>query len=132
MCRLAKLALVTGLDVPLDVGFECGPPEAVKESATRGIKALVAELVVCVADKGVASGLGGIELVVTVSLASPKSSAGDEETACSANETGERIAGQVGRGAPREEIEADLLNIFVHLVCSVAGRESDIWCVTGL
>jgi len=117
--------LVASLDVPLDVGLERGPPKAVEEGAARRIEPLVAELVVCVADERVASGWRGVKLMATVGLASPKSCAGDEEAACSAKETGEHITGQVGRGAPRKEVEADLLDIFVCLVRPVASRKSD-------
>ena len=38
---LPKLALVTGVDIPLDVMIESGPPEVVKNSALSRIDALV-------------------------------------------------------------------------------------------
>jgi len=31
MCGLVDLALMTSLDIPLDVGLECWPPEAIEE-----------------------------------------------------------------------------------------------------
>jgi len=117
--------LVASLDVPLDVSLERRPPEVVEEGVAHRIEPLVAELVVCVVDECVVLGWRGIKLMATVGLASPKSSTGDEEAACSAMEMGERITGKVGRGVPRKEVEVDLLNIFVCLVCPVASRKSD-------
>ena len=39
---LTDLALVTSLNIPLDVGLKGWPPEAVKEGAACGVEALVA------------------------------------------------------------------------------------------
>jgi len=39
---LADLALVTSLNIPLDVGLEGWPPEAVEEGTACGVEALVA------------------------------------------------------------------------------------------
>ena len=41
MRGLMDLAFMAGLDIPLDVRFECWPPEAIEEHAACGIKALV-------------------------------------------------------------------------------------------
>jgi hypothetical protein len=50
------LALVAGPNVPFDIAFERWPPKAVEEGAARGIYALVAEVVVGVANEGEAEG----------------------------------------------------------------------------
>jgi hypothetical protein len=57
---LADLALVISRDVPFDIGFESRPPKSIEEGLARGVKALVAELVMCITDKGVAAGRGSI------------------------------------------------------------------------
>ena len=90
---LADLALVTCLNVPLDVRVERRPPEAVEKGAARGIEALVAKPVVGVADERVSYGRAGVELVPAVVLLLPKASPGNEEAVCSANKTGQRIGG---------------------------------------
>ena len=82
---------MASFDVPLDIGFECWPPEAVEEGAAHGVESFVSELVVCIADEGVAVGWRGIELVSALGLMSLESSADDEETAGSAKEECERI-----------------------------------------
>jgi hypothetical protein len=88
---LADLALVAGLDEPFDVGFERGPPEAIEEDVACGIEALVAELVVSVADEGVPNGGAGIKLVSAAVLSSPKSPSCEEEAVRSANKTCQRV-----------------------------------------
>jgi len=50
----------------------------------------------------------GVQLVSAVSLSSPKLSAGDEEAASSADKTCEHVARQVRRGAPRDQVAADI------------------------
>jgi len=50
LCCLPDLALVASLNIPFHVGLEGGPPEAVEEGAARRIKALVAKVVVGVAN----------------------------------------------------------------------------------
>ena len=90
---LMDLALVTSLNIPLYVGVEHGPPEAVEKGAACGVKTLVAELVVGIANERVSNGRAGIKLMSAAELFSPKASSGDEETMCSANETGQCIGG---------------------------------------
>ena len=90
---MADLALVTCLNVPLDVGVERGPPEAVEKGAAHGIEALVAKPVVGIADEHILNGRAGVELVPAVVLLPPKASPGDEEAVCSANETGQHVSG---------------------------------------
>ena len=41
MRGLADLAFMASLDIPLDVGLECWPPEVVEECAACGVKTLV-------------------------------------------------------------------------------------------
>ena len=62
----------------------------------------------CVADERIALRGAGIQLVLAVSLLSPKSSARDKKAASSADKTGECVAGQVRRGAPRDQIVANV------------------------
>jgi len=62
----------------------------------------------CIADKGVVLQVAGIELVSTVDLSSPKLSARNEEVASSTDKTSKCIAGQVRRGAPRDQITSDI------------------------
>ena len=71
---LSKLALVTGVDVPLYVTVESGPPEAVKKSAACGVDALVAKTVVSFTNSR--ETLSGCEkkLVMAGRVASPESS----------------------------------------------------------
>jgi hypothetical protein len=76
---LSDLALVTGLDKPLDIGFERGPPEAIEEDVVCGVEALVAKIVVSITDKGVLNGGMGIKLVPATLLSLPKLSSCDEE-----------------------------------------------------
>jgi hypothetical protein len=90
---LSDLALVTGLDEPLDVSFEHGPPEAIKEDAACGVEALVAEIVMSITDEGVPNGGMGIKLVPATLLSLPKLSSCDEEVVCSAN----KMCQHVGR-----------------------------------
>jgi hypothetical protein len=90
---LADLALVTSLNVPLNIGVERGPPEAVEKGAACGIETFVSELVVGVADERISNGWAGVELVSAVMLLPPKASPSDEETVRSANETGQRVGG---------------------------------------
>ena len=90
---LADLALVTSLNIPLYIGVERGPPEAVEKDAARGVEALVAELVMGIANERVPNGGAGVELMSAVVLLSPETSSGDEETVRSANETGQRVGG---------------------------------------
>jgi hypothetical protein len=77
--------LVTGLDEPLDIGFERGPPEAIEEDAACGVEALVAKIVMSVTDEGIPNGGMGIKLVPAALLSSPKPSSCDEEAVCSAD-----------------------------------------------
>jgi hypothetical protein len=87
------LALVAGLDEPLDVSFECGPPEVIKEDAACGIEALVAKFVVSVVDEGVSNGGVGIKLVSATMLSLPKLPSCDEKVVCSAD----KMCQHVGR-----------------------------------
>ena len=57
---LTDLALVAGLNVPFDIGFEGWPPEAVEEGAVRGVKTLVSEFVVGIANERVPNGGAGV------------------------------------------------------------------------
>jgi hypothetical protein len=89
---LADLALVTSLNIPLDIRVECGPPEAVEKGAAHGIETLVSELVMGVMDKRVSNGWVGVKLVSAMVLLPPKASPSDEETVHSANETGQHVS----------------------------------------
>jgi len=89
---LADLAQVTCLDVPLDIGLEGWPPEAVEEGAACGVEALVAQLVISVMDKSVPRRGVGIELVATAVLLLPKLASSDKETVRSANKTSEHVS----------------------------------------
>jgi hypothetical protein len=76
---LAKLALVTGADVPFDVLVDGRPPEAVEECAARGVEPPVSEVVV-----GVVNDAGSLiredeELVSSVTLSSPESTVKQKE-----------------------------------------------------
>src|SRR5712672_3641160 len=71
---LAKLALVAGVDEPLDILLERGPPEAVCKRMAGQIEPLVTEVVVCVANKGHALGVRGVKLVVALDLVLPEPS----------------------------------------------------------
>jgi len=108
MCGLADLALMTSLDVLLDIRLKRGPPEAVEECAAHGIKTLVPQLVIHIADKGVTLRQIGVKLVSAVGLSLPESSTRDEEVAGSADKMGKRIARQVRRSAPRDQILANI------------------------
>ena len=90
---MSDLALMTGLDEPLDVGFEHGPPEAIEEDAARGVKALVAEFVVSVTYEGVSNGGVGVKLMPATGLSPPKSPSCDEEAVRSANKTSQCVNG---------------------------------------
>ena len=120
---LADLALVAGLDEPLDVSLECGPPKAIEEDAACGIEALVAELIMSVTDEGVSHGGAGVKLVPAAVLSSPESPSCDEEAVRSANKTCQRVCRKVGGGAPREQVLSYLLDLRVGLVRLVAGGE---------
>jgi hypothetical protein len=129
--RLAELALVTCLHVPLDIGFESWPPKAVEQGVLRGVKALVAKAVMGVAYQGVMSKRRNIELVAATGLSSPKPAACEEEAVRSANEMSEHMAVQVRRSAPQDEVLLDGVNVLV------AARELDqcqvvihrhVWC----
>jgi hypothetical protein len=85
------LALVTCLNIPLHVGVEHRPPEAVEKGVACGVETLMAELVMGIADECVSNGGAGVELVSAVVLLLPKVSPSDEEMVHSANETGQRI-----------------------------------------
>ena len=87
--------MMTGLDEPLDIGFECGPPEAVEEGTACGVKALVAEFVMSVAYEGKSNGGAGIKLVPATVLSSPESPSSDEEAVRSANKTSQHVGGKV-------------------------------------
>jgi len=63
---------------------------------------------VCIVDKRVALRGAGIQLVLAVGLLLPKLSARDKEAASSADKTGERVTRQVRRGAPRDQIAANV------------------------
>ena len=108
MCGLADLALVTSLDVPLDIGLERGPPEVVEERAACGIKTLVPQLVVRIVNKGITLRQAGVKLVLAIGLSSPELSTRDEEAAGSADKTGEHITRQVRRSTPRDQISANV------------------------
>ena len=88
---MSDLALMTGLDKPLDVGFERGPPEAIKEDVVCGVKALVAEFVVSVAYEGILNGGVGKKLMPATGLSPPKLPSCDEEAVCSANKMGQCV-----------------------------------------
>jgi len=117
---LADLAQVTCLDVPLDVRLEGWPPEVVEEGMACGVEALVAQLVMSVADKSVPCGGAGVELVATTVLLLPKSASGYKETVHSANKMSERVGRYVRRCAPRKEELLDPLYLSVSLACLVA------------
>jgi hypothetical protein len=89
--HLAKLTLVAGPNIPLNVSFKHGPPVVIEEGVVHEIELLVAELVMCVMDEHIVLGWRGIELVATVSLALLKLSASDKEVVHSTKETGEHI-----------------------------------------
>jgi hypothetical protein len=78
---------VTGLDKPLDIGFEHGPPEVIEEDAACGVEALVAEIVVSIMDEGVLNGGTGVKLVPATLLSLLKPSSCDEKVVCSADKT---------------------------------------------
>ena len=78
---------MTGLDEPLDIGFEHGPPEAIKEDAVCGVKALVAECVMSITYEGKSNGGAGIKLVPATVLSLPELPSSDEKAVCSANKT---------------------------------------------
>jgi hypothetical protein len=88
---LVDLALVTSLNVPLDIGVERGPPEAVEKGAACGIETLVSKLVVGVVDEHVSNGWVGIKLVSAMVLLLLKASPSDEEMVHSANEMGQHV-----------------------------------------
>ncbi len=69
---LLELTLVTGVDVPFDVMIERGPPEAIGQGAPCGVHTLMAEVVVYSVDDGKTLGRGDKELVLPISVASPK------------------------------------------------------------
>jgi hypothetical protein len=86
------LALVTGLDEPLDVSFEHGPPEAIEEDVACEVEALVAEIVMSIMDEGILNGGMGIKLVLATLLSLPKPSSCNEEAVCSADKTCQHIS----------------------------------------
>ena len=53
---LAKLALVTSVDIPFYIAVERWPPKAVKESAACGVESLVAKTIMGIVDEGEAEG----------------------------------------------------------------------------
>lgn len=58
-----------------------------------GVKALMAKLVVGIANKCVLNGGAGIELMLAVVLLLPEASSSNEEAVHSANQTGQHISG---------------------------------------
>jgi hypothetical protein len=82
---------VTGLDEPLDISFECRPPEVIKEDVACGVGALVAKIVVSIMDEGIPNGGMGIKLVLAALLSSLKLSSYDEEVVCSADKMCQHI-----------------------------------------
>jgi hypothetical protein len=74
LCRLSKLALVTSVDVPLDVAVESGPPKAVEDGVSSRIDTFVTETVVGFTNGGEMLRRGEKELVAAGRVASPKSS----------------------------------------------------------
>jgi hypothetical protein len=70
---------MAGFNIPLCVCFKSGPPESVKEDAVSRIEALVAELVMCIANEHITDGGLGVELMSSARLASPKLSSCNEE-----------------------------------------------------
>lgn len=57
---LANLTLVAGVDVPLDVLFQQGPPEVIEEGAARGVEPFVTEVVMSISDKVKSLGKGNV------------------------------------------------------------------------
>ena len=57
---LMDLALVAGLNVPFDIGFEGWPPEVVKEGTVHGVKTLVSKFVVGIMNECILNGGAGI------------------------------------------------------------------------
>ena len=88
---LPDLALMTSLHIPLDICFKGGPPKAVEESVARGIKSLVAQVVVGIANEREANGGAGVKLVAAAMLPPPQLSFYDQETTRPINKTSERI-----------------------------------------
>ena len=76
---LAELALVTSADVPLDILLKEGPPELVEECTAGGIKALMPEAVVSVADERKTEWKGDAELVTPLILTMPEPSFCEKE-----------------------------------------------------
>ena len=72
MRRLAELALMARLNIPLDVTVERRPPESVSEGAACGVVTLVAKVVVRVADEGEAEGRRDVKLMSPIVLQPPK------------------------------------------------------------
>ena len=66
LCGLSKLALVTSIDVPLDVAVESGPPKAVEKGAPSRINPLVSKVIVGSANDGGSVGEGNEKLVAAV------------------------------------------------------------------
>jgi hypothetical protein len=69
---LSKLALMTGVNVPLYVAVESGPPEAIENGASSGVDAFVTETIVSFTDDGESLGRGEIKLVAASRVASPE------------------------------------------------------------
>ena len=86
---------MAGFDKPLDVSFECRPPEAVKKDTAHGVEALVAEFVMSIVYKGVSNGGAGIKLVLATVLSSPKSPSCNEKAVRSANKMSQHINREV-------------------------------------
>ena len=116
---------MTGFYISPDVGLECWPPKTVSKGVASRIKSLVPKLVMSATDEGIMLGDRGVELVMFIALLPPKSSISNGEFLGSADKTGERIAGQVGGGALRDEVLMNMLNLFISLVCLITGRELD-------
>jgi hypothetical protein len=123
--HLAKLALVACVHVPLDIGFKSWPPKVVEQGALHRVEALVAKAVVGVVYQCVMSMRRDIELVTAAGLSLPKPAAHEKEAAHAANETCERIAMQVRRSVPRDEVLLNSYDVFVCFVGLVAARELD-------
>ena len=94
-CSLTDLTLMAGFDEPLDIGFECRPPEAVKEDTAHGVEALVAEFVVSIVYKGVSNRGAGIKLMPATVLLLPKLPSCNEEAVHSANKMSQHISREV-------------------------------------
>ena len=70
---------MAGLDVPLDIMIEVGPPESVKEVAPDGEYSLMAKGVVGLSDQFEAAAFRNVSLVFAVSVVAPEPVVEDEE-----------------------------------------------------